>query len=146
MTNNATVRKTGRTAENWFRTTFHLTQTELFGIKYSAKWKVRTSGRPNRRGWIRMDWWQNIREITWVRLDQKGLEVPLSPPDEWFHLPTSLFNIYGEWGQWDNTHRQGAWRKIWRKHGRGDVIHKEDISAVINSSQNQWLSNHTLMD
>jgi hypothetical protein len=58
-----------------------------------------------------MDWWQNIRETTWVRLDQNGLEVPLSSPDECFHLPTSLFNIYGEWGQWDNTHHQGGWRK-----------------------------------
>ena len=48
----------------------------------------------------------------WVRLEQNGLEVPLSPPDEWCLLPTSLFNIYGEWGQWDITHHQGDWRKM----------------------------------
>ena len=59
-----------------------------------------------------MDCRQNTREITWVRLEQNGLEVPLSPPDEWCLLPTSLFNIYGEWGQWDITHHQGDWRKM----------------------------------
>ena len=89
-----------------------LTQTKFLRLKHSAKWKVRTSGRPNRRGWIRMDCRQNTREITWVRLEQNGLEVPLSPPDEWCLLPTSLFNIYGEWGQWDITHHQGDWRKM----------------------------------
>ena len=55
---------------------------------------------------------QISREITSVRLEQNGLEAPLSPPDEWCLLPTSLFNIYGEWGQWDITHHQGDWRKI----------------------------------
>ena len=59
-----------------------------------------------------MDCRQNTREITWVRLEQNGLEVPLSPPDEWCLLPTSLFNIYGEWGQWDITHHPGDWRKL----------------------------------
>ena len=101
-------------------------------LKDSAKWKVKTSGRPNRRGWIRMDGWQNIWETTRVRLDQNGREVPLSPPDEWFLLPTSLFNIYGEWGQWDNTHHQGDWRKIGRKHGGGgrNYIKKTSVQSL----------------
>ena len=55
--------------------------------------------------------WTGGRTSGRPRMDQNGLEVPLSSPDECFHLPTSLFNIYGEWGQWDNTHHQGGWRK-----------------------------------
>ena len=47
-----------------------------------------------------------------ARMDQNGREVPLSSPDEWCLLPTSLFNIHGEWGQWDITHHQGDWRKL----------------------------------
>ena len=49
------------------------------------------------------------RELGWNKMD---LRVLLSPPDEWCLLPTSLFNIYGEWGQWDITHHQGDWRKL----------------------------------
>ena len=91
---------------------------------------------------------QFSREITSVRLEQNGLEAPLSPPDEWCLLPTSQFNIYGEWGQWDITHHQGDWRKIEKKNLEEDeeiTLRRYQCSKKI-VSQNQWGSNHTLMD
>ena len=39
-------RRPGGQQKIWFRTIFHLTQTQFLSLKHSVKWKVRTSGRP----------------------------------------------------------------------------------------------------
>ena len=59
------------------------------------------------------------------------MNFPLSPPDEWCLLPTSLFNIYGEWGQWDITLHQGDWRKI----GKINAEEDEEITLRMISVQ-----------
>ena len=76
-------RRPGGQQKIWFRTIFHLTQTQFLSLKHSVKWKVRTSGRHNRRGRTRMEWLQNTRGISvvslrrgWIRMDVRFLWVP----------------------------------------------------------------------